>query len=145
MQKAPGFRQGVFVTSIAAVGAAAGVCLRERCVCYGETSEVLAFEKTDPALMKPGQRVRATVRLEQMEQVLRVPRGALFERDGRRVLYRWQGRGFAPVAVAVGHGSASWVVVESGLREGDRVALRDPTVAKPLESPAVAPAGPARP
>jgi len=110
---------------------------------YFET--VLAFEKTDPALMKPGQRVRATVRLEQMEQVLRVPRGALFERDGRRVLYRWQGRGFAPVAVAVGHGSASWVVVESGLREGDRVALRDPTVAKPLESPAVAPAGPARP
>jgi HlyD family secretion protein len=100
---------------------------------YFETT--LSLEKTDPAFMKPGQRVRAVLRLEEAEDVIAVPRGALFERDGKRVVYRWEGSGFAPVEVAVSRNSISKVVVDSGLRPGDRIALRDPTLA------ASAPAG----
>jgi HlyD family secretion protein len=104
---------------------------------YFETT--LSLEKTDPGFMKPGQRVRAVLRLEEAEEVIAVPRGALFERDGKRVVYRWEGGGFAPVEVVVSRNSISKVVVDSGLRPGDRIALRDPTL------PASAPAGTAAP
>jgi len=92
---------------------------------YFET--VLSLDKTDPAFMKPGQRVRAVIRLEEVAGVIAIPRGALFEKDGKRVVYRREGGGFAPVEVTVGRNSVSRVVVEKGLRDGDRVALRDPT------------------
>jgi HlyD family secretion protein len=92
---------------------------------YFETT--LSLEKTDPAFMKPGERVRAEVLLEEVEGVIAIPRGALFEKDGKRVVYRREGGGFQPVEVTVGRNSVSRVVVEKGLRSGDVVALRDPT------------------
>ena len=55
--------------------------------------------------MKPGQRVVATIALEEIKDVLAVPRGALFEKDGRRILYvRREGR-FVPLEVQVGPNS----------------------------------------
>jgi HlyD family secretion protein len=91
---------------------------------YFETT--LALAKTDPALMKPGQRVRAVIELEAADGVIAIPRGALFEKDGKRVVYRSEGGGFVPVEVTVGRNSVARVVVEKGLRDGDRIALRDP-------------------
>ena len=92
---------------------------------YFET--VLALAKTDPSFMKPGQRVRASIRLEEVAGVIAIPRGELFEKDGKRVVYRREGGAFVPVEVTVGRNSVSRVVVEKGLRDGDRVALRDPS------------------
>jgi multidrug efflux pump subunit AcrA (membrane-fusion protein) len=71
--------------------------------------------------------VRATIRLEEVEAVLSIPRGALFERDGERVVYRREGGRYAAVPVTVGRQSISHVVVEGGLEAGDRIALRDPS------------------
>lgn len=87
----------------------------------------LALARTDPATMKPGQRVRAKIRLEEIDDVLAIPRGALFEKDGERVVYRREGGRFVPVPVTVGRQSISRVVVEGGLAAGDRIALRDPS------------------
>ena len=87
----------------------------------------LSLASTDPETMKPGQRVRATIRLEEVEAVLSIPRGALFERDGERVVYRREGGRYAAVPVTVGRQSISHVVVEGGLEAGDRIALRDPS------------------
>jgi multidrug efflux pump subunit AcrA (membrane-fusion protein) len=92
---------------------------------YFET--VLSLARTDPSFMKPGQRVRAIVRLEEAKGVLAIPRGAVFDKDGTRVVYRREGASFVPVEVTIGRQSISRVVVDSGLRAGDRVALRDPT------------------
>ncbi len=92
---------------------------------YFET--VLSLARTDPSFMKPGQRVRAVVRLEEAQGVLAIPRGAVFDRDGKRVVYRREGASFVPVEVTIGRQSIARVVVDSGLRAGDRVALRDPT------------------
>jgi hypothetical protein len=77
---------------------------------------------------RAAQRVRALVRLEEVEGVLAVPRGALFEKDGRRVVY-WKKStgGFDPIEVEVGRNSLSRIVVEKGIAPGDRIALRDPT------------------
>jgi HlyD family secretion protein len=104
---------------------------------YFETT--IALERTDADFMKPGQRVRAVIRLEEADDVIAIPRGALFDRDGKRVVYRWDGSGFAPVEVTVSRNSISRVVVETGLQAGDRIALRDPT------SKAAAPAAAAGP
>ena len=87
----------------------------------------LSLASTDPEIMKPGQRVRATIRLEEVEAALSIPRGALFERDGDRVVYRREGGRYVPVPVTVGRQSISRVVVEGGLEAGDRIALRDPS------------------
>jgi HlyD family secretion protein len=106
---------------------------------YFET--VLALEKPDPSFMKPGQRVRAVVKLEEAEGVVAIPRGALFEKDGKRVAYRQEGAGFVPVEVTVGRNSVSRIVIESGLRPGDRVALRDPSL-KAVKSPGAGGAAP---
>ena len=43
--------------------------------------------------MKPGQRVRAVAALEEAQGVLAIPRGAVFEKDGKRVVYRREGGG----------------------------------------------------
>jgi hypothetical protein len=88
----------------------------------------LALARTDPRVMKPGQRVRALLRLEEADGVLSVPRGAVFDRDGKRVVYRRQGPAFVPVEVTIGRQSVSRVVIDKGLAAGDVVALRDPTV-----------------
>jgi multidrug resistance efflux pump len=110
---------------------------RQSPVKYFETTLSL---KTEPARMSPGQRVRAMIVLEQVEGVIAIPRGALFEKDGRRVVYRHEGGRFVPVEVTVGRNSASRVVVEKGIREGDRVALRDPSS---REAMSAAPGSPA--
>ncbi len=82
--------------------------------------------------MKPGQRVRATLFLEQRKGALLVPRQALFDREGRTVVYRRDaktpgGNGFVPVEVKLGPSSLGRVVVDSGLHAGDVLAMRDPT------------------
>ena len=97
---------------------------------YFEATVSLA--RTDPSFMKPGQKVRAVVRLEEAEGVLAIPRGAVFERDGKRVVYRRNGRRFVPVEIVVGRQSISRVVLDSGLAAGDVIALRDPTTKRAL-------------
>ena len=104
----------------------------------------LALVHTNPRVMKPGQRVRALLRLEQAEGVLSVPRGALFDRDGKRVVYRRQGPAFVPVEVTIGRQSVSRVVVDEGLAAGDVVALRDPTLRRSGATQETSVAGPSR-
>lgn len=95
-------------------------------------SPVKYFETTlsltkDPGTLKPGQKVRAVVRLDEAEGVLSIPRGALFEKDGKRVVYRRNGSGFEAVEVTTARQSISHLVVGSGLAAGDVIALRDPS------------------
>jgi len=88
---------------------------------------VLSLARTDPETMRPGQRARATILIEEAEDVLSIPRGAIFDRAGKRVVYRQDGQDFTPVEVTIGRQSISHAVVDSGLREGDQIALRDPS------------------
>ncbi|MCH9684024.1 MAG: HlyD family efflux transporter periplasmic adaptor subunit [Deltaproteobacteria bacterium] len=86
----------------------------------------LSLESTDEATMKVGQRVRATIILEQPDAIV-VPRQAVFERDNKRFVYRKDGSTFEEVEVEIGSSSAGRVVVLEGLSEGDHIALRDPS------------------
>jgi multidrug resistance efflux pump len=97
---------------------------------------VLSLARTDPTFMKPGQRVRAIVRLDEAENVLVLPRAAVFDKDGKRVVYRRQAGSFVPVEVTIGRQSISSVVVDQGLSAGAVVALRDPSARRPAAAPA---------
>jgi HlyD family secretion protein len=83
----------------------------------------LALEETVPAIMKPGQRVLATLLLEERPDALLVPRGAVVATEGERRVYVADGGGFTPRTVQVGSISLGMVVIEEGLEEGDVVAL----------------------
>jgi multidrug efflux pump subunit AcrA (membrane-fusion protein) len=87
----------------------------------------LDLERTDPSVMKPGQRVRAILMLDELEDVLVVPRDAVFDDDDRKIVYRRVHWSFEPVEVELGPSALGRVVIESGLEEGDVIALKDPT------------------
>ncbi len=92
----------------------------------------LALARTDPSFMKPGQKIRAVIRLEEADGALAIPRGAVFEKDGKRIVYRKEGGGFVPVEITIGRQSISRVALASGLAAGDVIALRDPTAKRAL-------------
>jgi HlyD family secretion protein len=89
-------------------------------------SAVVALDQTDREVMKPGQRVQATLVLGRQDAIV-VPRLAVFEKDGKTVVYRRGEHGFAPVTVELGAATPARVAIASGLAEGDVIALRDPT------------------
>jgi multidrug efflux pump subunit AcrA (membrane-fusion protein) len=87
---------------------------------------ILELSETDTKLMKPGQRVRAQLTLAELGDVLAVPRQAIFESEGEKVVYRRGSEGFELVRVELGAAALGRVVVTAGLEPGDRIALRDP-------------------
>jgi len=97
----------------------------------------LQLDATDRAVMKPGQRVRAVLSLEARPDAISVPRNAVFEKDGKKIVYKRSGAELNPVVVTLGPAAVGRVVVENGLAEGDEIALRDPlTAAGDDEAPA---------
>jgi HlyD family secretion protein len=93
----------------------------------------LELDHTDPASMKPGARVHASLLLESREALV-LPRQAVFDDRGQPLVYRWRGAEFEPVKVTLGPSSLGRVVIEEGLNEGDEIALVDPS--RPAEAPA---------
>jgi len=88
---------------------------------------VIELEKTESAVMKPGQRVRAKLVLDEARALV-VPRQAILNKDGKNFVYRRTPRGeFESVAVELGAATSGRVVVKSGVVAGDLIALRDPT------------------
>ena len=87
---------------------------------------VVALDKTDHDVMKPGQRVRATLILDKADALV-VPRQAVIAKDGRNIVYKRGTHGFDTVEVELGAGTAGRVVITKGLAAGDVIALRDPT------------------
>ena len=110
---------------------------------------VIIPDETDLGTMKPGQRVRVEIVLEEISDALTVPPQAIFEKNDRQVVYREEESRLVAVEVTLGSRSLSRVQVLQGVQEGDRVALRDPwrspeeTLEKPPEQDAI-PSSPGR-
>ena len=84
------------------------------------------LDRHDARMMKPGTRVRAVLELENQANAFAIPRQALFEKEGKKLVYRRKGEAFEPVAVSIGSSSAGRLVVTRGLLAGDEIALEDP-------------------
>ncbi len=111
---------------------------------FGATLEL---ERTDPEVMKPGQRVRAEILIAEIPDALVLPRQAVVEDGDRHFVFKKNGRAFERVEVELGTAGLGRVTIASGLEEGDVVAARDPgrgleTLGEPAEeAPAALAAG----
>lgn len=85
---------------------------------------VLALDEPD-ARLRPGTTVAIVVKGRTLEGVLSIPKFALFERDGKSIVFVREGGGFTPVEVTVLHRNESRVVID-GVAEGAEIALVDP-------------------
>jgi RND family efflux transporter MFP subunit len=92
----------------------------------------ITLDKTDPSVMKPGARVRAVLEVEDRQGAFSIPRQAIFEKQGKKLVYCKRNGKFVPVAIEIGTSSAGRVVVTKGLVKGDEIALRDPTEEKEM-------------
>src|SRR5206468_12889329 len=88
------------------------------------------LDKTDPNVMKPGARVLAQLELESRTNAFSIPRQAVFEKHGQKIVYVRHGNRFLPSTVTIATSSPGRVVVTKGVVKGDALALTDPTVAK---------------
>ena len=94
----------------------------------------VTLDRTDAAVMKPGARVLATLEVENLAKAFAIPRQALFEKEGKQLVYRRKGNAFEPVAVEIASSTAGRVVVTKGVSDGDQVALVDPTADRSRKS-----------
>lgn len=82
------------------------------------------LDRTDPQRMSPGMRFVGTVEVERVQHALVVPAEAVFSRPDGPVVHLRSGE----AKPRLGRRNGRFVEVLSGLREGDRVALRDPEI-----------------
>ena len=88
----------------------------------------LSLKSTPEAKMKPGERISTTVVLEEIRNAIMIPREAVFESVGKKVVYKKGAWGrFTPVEVSLGSADLGRVVVLKGVEAGEKVALADPT------------------
>lgn len=90
---------------------------------FGITLELLGDSHQG---MKPGQRVRASLQLAELEQAIVVPRQAVFQDGDVYRVYVRNGAGFAPRQVEIGSTSLALVVITEGLETGEVIALERP-------------------
>ncbi len=76
--------------------------------------------------LKPGMSAQCKIITGTAPDVLYIPLEAVFEREDTTVVYI-KGRGFDRQVVRVGKKNSDYIIIEEGLSEGDRVALRDPS------------------
>jgi HlyD family secretion protein len=94
------------------------------------------------ARLRAGTSVRALIAGTEVKGVLTVPRQALFEKNGKPIVYIRAGELFTPREVKVTHRTESRVALD-GIAEGTEVALVNPDKAGPGTSAgAAAPGGP---
>ncbi|RLE24050.1 MAG: hypothetical protein DRJ65_10645 [Acidobacteria bacterium] len=78
----------------------------------------------DSGLLRPGMFVEAEVLIERRENVAVVPRDAVADRAGKRVVFVLQGQRVVRREVELGLGDDRTVEVRSGVEQGERVVVR---------------------
>jgi len=85
----------------------------------------IAFNESDPRL-KPGMTVQVTVIVDRVPDAITIPAQASFLKSGQTVAYVWRGSKFEERVIQIERRSRDRILVSSGLRPGDMVALQDP-------------------
>jgi HlyD family secretion protein len=86
--------------------------------------EIVLLEKDEQ--LKPGMSASCRIVIDQIPDVVKVPLEAVFEKEGRTVVYLENKR-----KVEVEVGRRSDIEIKSGLQGGERVCLIDPTLEEP--------------
>jgi HlyD family secretion protein len=93
---------------------------------FGVTVQI---NESEPRL-RPGMTARIEIEVEERARAVFIPLEAVFETDGRQVVYPAT-RNPRAREVVLGPSNADFVVVEKGLAPGERVLLRDPESVMP--------------
>jgi HlyD family secretion protein len=87
----------------------------------------VTIQGTDQRL-KPGMSAKTEIIIEKIPNKVWVPIESVFEKDGKTVVYAMKSKKPKKVEVKVGRRNDTDVIIESGLKGGEKVCLRDPTV-----------------
>jgi RND family efflux transporter MFP subunit len=85
----------------------------------------IGIDQADPRL-KPGMTVQITVIVDRVPNAITIPAQASFLKSGQTVAYVWNGSAFQERAIQVERRSRDRVLVSTGLKAGDLVALKEP-------------------
>lgn len=105
----------------------------------GFSEKELAAAKLPPApeedsqfdvLLRPGLLADVSILIEKVPNAIHIPNQAVFEKDGKPVVYVKTGNKFEPREIKPAKRSESTMVIASGLKENEVVALADPTAKK---------------
>ena len=88
---------------------------------------IIRLDETDPRL-RTGMSATARIELNRLNDVIVVPTGAIFQVDGGPAAYVVERRSATARPVAVIRRGRDQTAIGSGLREGERIALRDPSL-----------------
>jgi HlyD family secretion protein len=86
--------------------------------------------KSLDVLLRPGLLVDVEIILSKQEKVLHVPANAIFEKDGKKIVYLRRDGQFAAQPVEIAGRSESTVILSNGVKEGDVLGLEDPLAPK---------------
>jgi RND family efflux transporter MFP subunit len=86
----------------------------------------IAINEAD-ARLKPGMTVQITIIVDRVPDAITIPAQASFAKSGQTVAYVWNGSAFQERAIQIERRSRDRVLISSGLKPGDLVALKDPT------------------
>ena len=81
-------------------------------------------------LLRPGLLADVEIQVEKLPDVIHVPAQAVFDRNGKHVVYVEKNRKFEAHEVQLVKQSESLMVLAGGVQAGDVVALADPTADK---------------
>lgn len=87
----------------------------------------ILLEQTD-SRFKPGITGQVTVITERVPNAVIVPAQALFQKSGQNIAYVWGGSQFEERPVDIARRSGDQIMIAKGLRGGEQVALKDPTM-----------------
>lgn len=96
--------------------------------------EILVNIDSRSEILKPGMTTSNKMIINEIPNVLFVPQEAVFEKDGKKIVYVKSGSSFDDIEVEVGEKSEDYIIITKGLKEGLEVALRDPSIS--IETPA---------
>ncbi|MBE9572840.1 MAG: hypothetical protein IMF11_19625 [Proteobacteria bacterium] len=76
--------------------------------------------------MRPGMTCQVDIIIQRIPDVVSVPIEAVFEREGKTVVFVMGSRSAKKKEVELGKRSTTHIIVTEGLAQGERIALRDP-------------------
>lgn len=96
-------------------------------------SNIKVFEisvqiKSQSEILKPGMTTSNKIVISEIPKVIFVPQEAVFEKDGKKIVYVKNGSGFDEQVVEVGEKSENYIVIIKGLDVDEEIALRDPSL-----------------
>jgi RND family efflux transporter MFP subunit len=97
---------------------------------YKKTFDLtIHLDRLDPRL-RPGMSATTRIAFERLPSSILVPVEAIFEKNGRIVAYALAGGRFEERNVEIARRGEGQALVARGLKQGERVALKDPTLAE---------------